>query len=164
MKEGRRLGGVHAGPESRVLEGVSWEEARQMQDAAPSSLGKKQKSPLWSEVLFTSICPDQCLRNRDRNKMESQKLSDTDDMANGHALHRINAFPVVSSSRKGYNLGKPACYIYYNGDFFWHIDGNHANAVWIGLSLTLHPLSRSWSQIFASGMWEPRDHVAFRCT
>ena len=40
MKEGRRLGGVHAGPESRVLEGVSWEEARQMQDAAPSSLGK----------------------------------------------------------------------------------------------------------------------------
>jgi hypothetical protein len=39
MKEGRRLGGVHAGPESRVLEGVSWEEARQMQDAAPSSLG-----------------------------------------------------------------------------------------------------------------------------
>jgi hypothetical protein len=43
MKEGRRLGGVHAGPESRVLEGVSWEEARQMQDAAPSSLGKKKK-------------------------------------------------------------------------------------------------------------------------
>merc|ERR1711915_296466 len=39
MKEGRRLGGVHAGPESKVLEGVSWEEARQMQDAAPSSLG-----------------------------------------------------------------------------------------------------------------------------
>jgi hypothetical protein len=34
---------VHAGPESRVLEGVSWEEARQMQDAAPSSLGKKYK-------------------------------------------------------------------------------------------------------------------------
>lgn len=33
MKEGRRLGGVHAGPESRLLhEGVSWEEARQMQD------------------------------------------------------------------------------------------------------------------------------------
>jgi hypothetical protein len=42
MKEGRRLGGVHAGPESRVLEGVSWEEARQMQDAAPSSLGKNK--------------------------------------------------------------------------------------------------------------------------
>jgi len=39
MKEGRRMGGVHAGPESRVLEGVSWEEARQMQDAQPSSLG-----------------------------------------------------------------------------------------------------------------------------
>jgi len=33
MKEGRRLGGVHAGPESRLLQdGVSWEEARQMQD------------------------------------------------------------------------------------------------------------------------------------
>jgi hypothetical protein len=44
MKEGRRLGGVHAGPESRVLEGVSWEEARQMQDAAPSSLGKNKSS------------------------------------------------------------------------------------------------------------------------
>jgi len=39
MKEGRRAGGVHAGPESRVLEGVTWEEARQMQDAQPSSLG-----------------------------------------------------------------------------------------------------------------------------
>ncbi len=55
MKEGRRLGGVHAGPESRVLEGVSWEEARQMQDAAPSSLGKKKQKLLWwsaSEPLF----------------------------------------------------------------------------------------------------------------
>ena len=40
MKEGRRIGGVHAGPESRVLEGVSWDEARQMQDAQPSNLGK----------------------------------------------------------------------------------------------------------------------------
>ncbi|XP_023339341.1 protein hu-li tai shao isoform X1 [Eurytemora carolleeae] len=39
MKEGRRIGGVHAGPESRVLEGVSWDEARQMQDAQPSNLG-----------------------------------------------------------------------------------------------------------------------------
>jgi len=39
MKEGRRHGGVHAGPESRVLEGVTWDEARQMQDAQPSSLG-----------------------------------------------------------------------------------------------------------------------------
>jgi len=39
MKEGRRMGGVHAGPESRVLEGVSWDEARQMHDAQPSSLG-----------------------------------------------------------------------------------------------------------------------------
>jgi len=33
MKEGRRLGGVHAGPESKVLDGLSWEEARQMADA-----------------------------------------------------------------------------------------------------------------------------------
>ena len=41
MKEGRRIGGVHAGPESRVLEGVSWDEARQMQDAQPSNLGKQ---------------------------------------------------------------------------------------------------------------------------
>merc|ERR1711962_364013 len=39
MKEGRRLGGVHAGPESKVLDGVSWEEARQMADAHPSAVG-----------------------------------------------------------------------------------------------------------------------------
>merc|ERR1719187_930204 len=38
MKEGRRLGGVHAGPESKVLDGVSWEEARQMADAHPSQV------------------------------------------------------------------------------------------------------------------------------
>merc|ERR1719281_1222911 len=30
MKEGRRVGGVHAGPESKVLDGLSWEEAQQM--------------------------------------------------------------------------------------------------------------------------------------
>merc|ERR1719282_1922992 len=30
MKEGRRVGGVHAGPESKVLDGISWDEARQM--------------------------------------------------------------------------------------------------------------------------------------
>jgi len=40
MKEGRRLGGVHAGPESKVLDGVSWEEARQMADAHPSAVGE----------------------------------------------------------------------------------------------------------------------------
>jgi len=40
MKEGRRLGGVHAGPESKVLDGVSWEEARQMHDAHPSTVGE----------------------------------------------------------------------------------------------------------------------------
>ncbi len=73
MKEGRRLGGVHAGPESRVLEGVSWEEARQMQDAAPSSLGKNKNYHYEGKSLFT----DQCLRNRNRNKMESQKFSQT---------------------------------------------------------------------------------------
>ena len=38
MKEGRRLGGVHAGPESRVLDGLSWEEARQMADAQVSTV------------------------------------------------------------------------------------------------------------------------------
>merc|ERR1712130_309804 len=36
MKEGRRLGGVHAGPESKVLDGVSWEEVKNMQDAQTS--------------------------------------------------------------------------------------------------------------------------------
>merc|ERR1719234_568178 len=40
MKEGRRLGGVYAGPESKVLDGVSWEEARQMADAHPSAVGE----------------------------------------------------------------------------------------------------------------------------
>jgi len=38
MKEGRRLGGVHAGPESKVLDGVSWEEARQMADGQQSTV------------------------------------------------------------------------------------------------------------------------------
>ena len=38
MKEGRRLGGVHAGPESKVLDGLSWEEARQMADAQVSTV------------------------------------------------------------------------------------------------------------------------------
>merc|ERR1719195_521157 len=38
MKEGRRLGGVHAGPESKVLVGLSWEEVKNMQDAAPSQV------------------------------------------------------------------------------------------------------------------------------
>ena len=36
MKEGRRLGGVHAGPESKVLDGLSWEEARQMAEGPVS--------------------------------------------------------------------------------------------------------------------------------
>ena len=32
MKEGRRAGGITAGPESKVLEGATWEEARDMVD------------------------------------------------------------------------------------------------------------------------------------
>jgi len=40
MKEGRRAGGITSGPESRVLEGVSWDEARQMQDAQHSVVGE----------------------------------------------------------------------------------------------------------------------------
>ena len=32
MKEGRRAGGITAGPESKVLEGPTWDEARQMQE------------------------------------------------------------------------------------------------------------------------------------
>jgi hypothetical protein len=68
MKEGRRLGGVHAGPESRVLEGVSWEEARQMQDAAPSSLGKNENHHYEVKSFFTSIYGlTSILRNRNRN-------------------------------------------------------------------------------------------------
>ena len=31
MKEGRRAGGITAGPESKVLEGMTWEEARHLQ-------------------------------------------------------------------------------------------------------------------------------------
>merc|ERR1712083_434706 len=38
MKEGRRLGGVHAGPESKVLDGLSWEEVKNMQDAQTSQV------------------------------------------------------------------------------------------------------------------------------
>lgn len=32
MKEGRRAGGITAGPESKVLEGATWDEARKMQE------------------------------------------------------------------------------------------------------------------------------------
>ena len=39
MKEGRRLGGVNAGPESSVLDGLSWEEARAAADAQVSHVG-----------------------------------------------------------------------------------------------------------------------------
>ena len=38
MKEGRRLGGLHAGPESKVLDGLSWEEVKNMQDAQTSQV------------------------------------------------------------------------------------------------------------------------------
>jgi adducin len=33
MKEGRRAGGITAGPESKVLEGLTWEEARILQES-----------------------------------------------------------------------------------------------------------------------------------
>ena len=36
MKEGRRAGGITAGPESKILEGATWDEARGMQDANTS--------------------------------------------------------------------------------------------------------------------------------
>ena len=32
MKEGRRAGGITAGPESKVLDGPTWDEARQIQE------------------------------------------------------------------------------------------------------------------------------------
>ncbi len=73
MKEGRRLGGVHAGPESRVLEGVSWEEARQMQDAAPSSLGKNTKITIMKGSPFLLLFVLTSVANRNRNKMESKR-------------------------------------------------------------------------------------------
>lgn len=36
MKEGRRAGGITAGPESKILEGMTWEEARNLQEAQRS--------------------------------------------------------------------------------------------------------------------------------
>lgn len=39
IKENRRAGGISAGPQSQILEGVSWEEAKQVQDASMSSTG-----------------------------------------------------------------------------------------------------------------------------
>ena len=33
MKEGRRAGGITAGPESKVLDGTTWDEARTMAEA-----------------------------------------------------------------------------------------------------------------------------------
>ena len=49
MKEGRRLGGVHAGPESKVLDGLSWEEVKNMQDAQPSQVCARM-------IFFTDCC------------------------------------------------------------------------------------------------------------
>ncbi|RXG56972.1 Protein hu-li tai shao [Armadillidium vulgare] len=37
IKENRRIGNISAGPTSHVLEGMTWEEARRMQDASMSS-------------------------------------------------------------------------------------------------------------------------------
>lgn len=39
MKEGRRAGGITAGPESKVLEGMTWEEARHLQEAQRNYVG-----------------------------------------------------------------------------------------------------------------------------
>ena len=50
------MGGVHAGPESRVLEGVSWDEARQMQDAQPSSLGRFYKFTGLNTLYKPLVC------------------------------------------------------------------------------------------------------------
>jgi len=41
IKENRRAGGVSAGPQSQVLEGVTWDEARQVQDATMSGTGDR---------------------------------------------------------------------------------------------------------------------------
>ena len=51
MKEGRRLGGVHAGPESKVLDGLSWEEVKNMQDAHTS-----QVTRVHIGLVVTGIC------------------------------------------------------------------------------------------------------------
>jgi len=42
IKENRRGGGVSAGPQSHILEGVSWDEARQLQEAAEQRSGGDQ--------------------------------------------------------------------------------------------------------------------------
>ena len=42
IKENRRGGGVSAGPQSHILEGVSWDEARQLQEAAEQRAGSDQ--------------------------------------------------------------------------------------------------------------------------
>jgi hypothetical protein len=39
MKEGRRAGGITAGPESKILEGMTWEEARNLQEAQRGYVG-----------------------------------------------------------------------------------------------------------------------------
>ena len=39
IKENRRQGGISAGPQSHLLEGVTWDEAKQMQDANMSGTG-----------------------------------------------------------------------------------------------------------------------------
>ncbi len=36
MKEGRRAGGITSGPESKILEGTTWDEARAAQDGGKS--------------------------------------------------------------------------------------------------------------------------------
>ena len=57
MKEGRRLGGVHAGPESKVLDGLSWEEVKNMQDAQTSQVdgygGMKVNFLVFKQLFFS---------------------------------------------------------------------------------------------------------------
>ena len=48
MKEGRRLGGVHAGPESRVLEGVTWESLLEIM----SMLSNELKGTVHVYIFF----------------------------------------------------------------------------------------------------------------
>ena len=40
MKEGRRAGGLTAGPESKVLDGPTWEEARDLTDGRRTPYGQ----------------------------------------------------------------------------------------------------------------------------
>ena len=55
------MGGVHAGPESKVLDGLSWEEVKNMQDAQTSQVdgygGMKVSFLVFGQpfVLFSNL-------------------------------------------------------------------------------------------------------------